>query len=244
MNNISPFLKSLFLLSWTLFMLSACETKTNVIEPKKFDDDYYPLHAGQSITYDVDSIVYDDFTQTVDTYNYQITDVIVSAFTDGAGKQAYRVERRYQENDTSEIKKVQEFYVDNAQSNIQMTIDNRRYLKISYPAKEGKSWDGNLYNSLDEQEYTFKDVGKGNNINGHLFDETVTVVELDKENLIEKDYVAAVYARHTGLVYWVDNNLNYKGSEIPDPSLPWEERANQGYIVKYKFKSFVPGMDE
>ncbi|MDB4104209.1 hypothetical protein N9545_01625 [Salibacteraceae bacterium] len=50
-------------------MLGACK-RNNQIQEVDFGYDYLPLYQGAWIEYDVDSIVYDDFNASVDTFSF------------------------------------------------------------------------------------------------------------------------------------------------------------------------------
>jgi len=60
-------LSSLFLTS----ILVSCNEDPAFVEPDA-GYDHYPLNQGAYIIYDVDSIVYNDFTGNTEEYNYQI----------------------------------------------------------------------------------------------------------------------------------------------------------------------------
>ena len=61
---------------------------------------YFPADIGVWVVYDVDSIVYNDFTDSVETYNYQIKEIVESAFIDGEGRETRRLERYIRLTDT------------------------------------------------------------------------------------------------------------------------------------------------
>lgn len=84
-----------------LVLLSACK-KT---EPDKGDYaagyEYFPVNVGHQLIYEVDSIVYDDFNGSVDTFTYQCKEIIADTFSGIDGKINQRIEWYYRQHDTA-----------------------------------------------------------------------------------------------------------------------------------------------
>lgn len=91
---------------------------------------------------------------------------------------------------------------------------NVPFVKLALPLSEGKTWDGNMLNSLggtDEcqggmigcDNYTALNVRMPFEITGTVsYDDTVTIMESDEDDpIIGKDIRKVVYARNVGLVY-------------------------------------------
>ena len=73
-----------------LAVLVSCKKKTEPIEPMDVGKDYYPLTLGKYVVYDVDSIIYDEFTFDSTHYKYRIKEKIEEEFTDSENKTAYK----------------------------------------------------------------------------------------------------------------------------------------------------------
>ncbi|QLH44708.1 MAG: hypothetical protein HWD58_03235 [Bacteroidota bacterium] len=62
--------------------------------------EYYNLTVGYDIEYAVDSIIYDDFNQRIDTFSLEFKDAVVDTFTDNEGRLSYRIQRYYRQDST------------------------------------------------------------------------------------------------------------------------------------------------
>ena len=99
---------------------------------------------------------------------------------------------------------------------------NIPFMRLQFPVTEGKTWNGNSYNTLSGSDdcgdgnftcdmYVVSALGKPFELPGQLaYDDTITVVENDTEDpIVGKDVRKAVYARNIGLVYREKTFLEY-----------------------------------
>ena len=70
-----------------------------------------------------------------------------------------------------------------------------------FPVAKNKTWNGNAFNILGEWLYKYTEFDKAKTIGGIAFDSTLTVIQIDDENLIEKKYYREMYAKRVGLIY-------------------------------------------
>lgn len=192
--------KYFYIITFSAIIFSGCKKDEHITVDQGYD--YFPLKAGHTIIYDVDSIVYDDFFTPVkiDTFKYQIKEIIESFFIDGQGREAWRLERYIQTDTTSwEIRQVWTAAL--TATTAEKVEENLRYIKIAFPVKENKTWNGNSYNNLPSQEYRVEELNTPAQISTYSFEETLKVLQGDEENLIEKFYSEERYARNVGLVY-------------------------------------------
>jgi hypothetical protein len=193
-----PFL--LFLsLSITVFF-GACSNEEGA--PADMFYEYFPDTPGHFVVYNVDSVVYDDFTGQTLTYNYQVKELIESRFLDGEGKESIRLERFIRQNPQEpwEIKNIWQARV--LAGRAEKTEENITYIKMVFPPRLGQNWDGNAYNTMPSQTYRITEAHKPYLITPTLsFDSTVTVLQNDFFTLISEDLQEEKYARHIGLVF-------------------------------------------
>lgn len=170
---------------------------------------YYPLQTGNWIIYDVDSIVHNTVTGNIDTFFYQIKEILYSSYTDLEGNTAYRIER-YKRNDTTiniwYIKDVWSIYQTTTQT--LKTEENIKYIKLLHPIKENKKWNGHAYNDLTSAEYKFTDVDITDTINSIIIDSVAHVLQLEEDNFIEYKFKQEKYAKNIGMVQFTDINLD------------------------------------
>lgn len=192
-NNI------LFILFIFPVIIFSCKKETE--NPVDVGYEYFPVNVGHWVTYQVDSTYYDDFTDSVRVYHYKIKEFIESTFLDNQNRETQRIERYKQISDTTS------WYINNVwamnltPSTAEKVEEDYRYIKLVFPVKNGKTWNGNAYNVKDEQEYEFDDIDKPYTVNGLTFDSTVTVIQENELNMIQENYQVEVFAKHVGLIY-------------------------------------------
>ncbi len=181
------------------FIISSCDE--DIIDPSELYHEYFPVGIGHYIIYDVDSVYYNDFTGEIESYNYQVKEVIESEFIDADDHPSLRLERYFRANESDDwvIKNVWKSRLNYLKA--LKTEENVTFIKLSFPPEENKTWDGNAFNSYPALQYKFQDVHKAFSMDGFNADSTVTVIQMDFQTLISEDYKVEVYAKHVGLVY-------------------------------------------
>ncbi len=179
--------------------LTSCKKEEGI--PADMGYRYFPDKPGHWVTYRVDSIHWDDFTGSVDTFSYQIRELTESVFTDEQGRPTMRIERYLRQNDTAQwvIKDV--WFANRTASTAERVEENVRYLKLIFPPEKGAKWDGNLLNTADELECKYQWVHEPYNLEALSYDSSLAVLLIDRQTLISKDYRYEVYACGAGLVY-------------------------------------------
>jgi hypothetical protein len=197
-KNISVGLFSSILIVGILFY-NSCQKET--LPPVDLFHEYFPLVVGKSIVYEIDSIVYDDFTGTIDTFNYFVKELVESEFIDADEAPSYRLERfiRYDEEQDWSIKNIWKARIQTA--NALKTEENITYIKLIFPPENNRTWDGNAYNVMSSQNYRYTNIHSPYTINNLVLDSTITVIQKELETIISEDYQIEVFAKHIGLVY-------------------------------------------
>jgi hypothetical protein len=193
---------------------SSCKEDA-VIAPEIAYTQYFPDKVGSYILYNCDSIVYDDFNGTIDTFRFQIKEYYESEFTDNSGRKAIRIERKKRDDTTSWfIKDV--WYLAKTAKQVEKVEEDVRYIKLNFPVKSGKVWNVNALNSLGEQEVEYQEVHKPFSTGVLNFDSTLTVVNTDPVNLISEKRNTEVFAINVGMVYKRYVDVDYV---IPTPEI-------------------------
>jgi len=206
--------KAIFFLAAAFFALASCKDEDAlVVIPRDYN--YFPLEYGSWIVYDIDSTVHldiDDGTNQQDTsivyYHYQVKETIDSSFTDGEGEISYRILRETRQNDTLSWDFLNIWSCKRTSTSAQRTEDNIRFVKLSFPISSGDSWNGNAYNNLLEDDYTFSAIHEPAVIGGYSFDSTVTVIQEEFISLINRSIRNEKYANGVGLVAIRRDSLN------------------------------------
>jgi hypothetical protein len=205
----------LFAFSALLLILPACK-KDSVIPPDPFYRDYFPTQVGSYITYDCDSIVYDDFNNTVDTFRFQIKEYYQSEFTDNAGRRAIRLERYKKTSDTTSWFLKDVWFVTATDNQVEKIEEDVRYIKLVFPVKDGKEWNGNALNSLGDRTYVYENAHKPYSTGALSFDSTVTTINTDPENLVSEYRNTETFAARVGMVYKRYVDVEYV---VPGPAI-------------------------
>lgn len=227
--------KALFLIAF-ICLVCACKKDKEVISVD-LGYNYFPDKKGTYVIYQVDSLFYNDFTFTIDTFQFQIKEKITDNFEDLSKRPTQRIERFYRKN-TSEEWLIKDVWFANRTSNTAEKVEeNIRFVKIVFPLKKELSWNGNRYNNLGEQNYTLTKLNEAFQLGNLNFDSIIYINQEADSNLIEKKIAYEIYAKNVGLVYKKRLNITDKDSVI-NYTLPLEKRANSGFDLTYKAIAF------
>jgi hypothetical protein len=193
--------KAIFFILVSLVVFTISCKKDKVLPAVNMGYNYFPTNVGHWVAYQVDSIVWDDFTQSVDTFHYKIKELVESEFIDNSSRNTQRIERYIKINDSTpwQIKNV--YYWNITPSIAEKTEQNIRYAKLIFPTVKSEKWDGNMYNFQEAQSYKYAYVDKPDSYNSLAFDSTLSVIQIDEEYAISKDYAEEIYARNVGMIY-------------------------------------------
>ncbi len=202
---MSKWVQYIILLVILSIILLQCKKDPPPILDYKYE--YFPTKIGHWVTYEVDSIIYDDFIGLIDTSHTQLKEIIESSFLDNEGRTSYRIERYVKTDSTPwQIKNV--CYSTLTQTRAERVEDNLRFIKLIFPIKENDTWKGNAFiDAVDDLDYMYNwdykydVVDVPANINSNAFDSTLKIIQQADTNLIEVNYFEEKYAKNVGMVY-------------------------------------------
>jgi hypothetical protein len=191
-----------------IFILLCCATalfscSSSEIEP---DDsllgyDFFPLEKGQYQIFDIQQTSYLATGEIVND-NYELLEEIVDSFITAQDSTyvIYRFRRNSSGDDWTFINTWQ------ARRTIYQAIsieENVPFVKISFPLKAGKTWNGNSLNTKDQDEYKMDSLYFSYiDEDDQLYDKTLTVIQNDNQDfIVEQDKRYEIYARDIGLVH-------------------------------------------
>jgi len=203
-------------------IFSCKKSETPVID---FGYDYYPVTIGSWISWDVDSIGHQP-GNFADTFQYQIKELIESAFIDYAGRQAYRIERFYRNNASENWWLKDVWMVVFTATKAEKVEENVRYVRLVFPVRENQFWDGNALNTQNVWNYSYTSIGNSYAVGSGVFAEAAEVFQEGYNNLIEKQQGTEVYARGIGLVYKSVVDISTQFQYSINPTAP---NINGGY---------------
>jgi len=219
---------------FALLLLNGCRRDPSSSEPVKRHADYIRADSGLTLTYAVDSLYYDKFHETIDTYTYEMQ-ATIQGRTNPEGIQWKSLIR----DSSGTVRERGTLYTaELTRDDYRIFRKNERVVKLSFPVKTANTWNGHAYSRKSAQSFRYKQVHEPFTGKYNRFDSTVTVIEKDAENLIEHRYREVVYAKQIGKVYKETMHLRYEGDSIPPERISWEEKANSGYIIRQQLKSY------
>lgn len=215
--------------------------------------EYFPLKVGSSITYQVDSIVFDDAPggNKKDTVSFQLKEEIASINLTESGDTVYYLHRFRRAEDTQPWALKDVWTASTNGTEALRTEENLTFKKLSFPLHYGKRWEPTAYinpqtsiligtehvQAYEEWEAEVLSFDKEGSV-GHFAFDTGTVMTIDQTNMddgVMKRFVHETYVRNIGLVERTDSILDSRCIEIGDfgPCLgkPWIEHASKGYIL-------------
>ncbi len=224
-----------------VIMMQICCTKKDLPENPYYYD-YFPIITGSWIVYDVDSIVYDELNNRVDTFYFRIRETVKEKYIDNTGAIAYRVVQEKKRDTLAwHVNRVISHKRDKRTA--ERVEEGLRYIKLVFPVRPYTSWKGNAYityddpwhcNFLGDWEYEYMSINEPYAINGFLFDSSLVVQQVADSGLICKNYAVEVYAKNVGLVYKYTERLTTQ-KITPEP---FYLRAENGFIVTYSLVNY------
>jgi hypothetical protein len=229
-NKYYPAIAIIFI-AFAIFIFSCKKDKEVIVIDLGYN--YFPDKKGTYVIYQVDSLFYNDFTSTIDTFQFQIKEKITENFNDLSNRATQRIERFYRQNSSQEwlIKDV--WFANRTSNTAEKVEENIRFVKIVFPLKKETSWNGNRFNNLGEKNYTLTKLNEPLILGSLNFDSTIYISQSADSNLIEKKMAYEIYAKNVGLVFKKELNITDKDSVI-NYTLPLELRANSGFDLTYR----------
>lgn len=222
-------------------LLGSCK-KDEADVPVISGKEYYPLEIGSFVVYEADSTVYTEIPKDTLHYSYQIKEKIEEKFTDAEGNESFRMNRYIKLYNPalpydSMSWTIKEAWMIKAESNrIVVQENNLSFVKLIFPCLKGAQWNGNAFNSLDKQNYSYEFVDQNISVNGRNYEKGLKVNQyIDTVNFIKLDLNFEQYAAQIGLVYRQNDHLE---STTITPGVPVQHRIEKGYTYRLKLLNY------
>jgi hypothetical protein len=190
----------------------------------------YPLQAGKTFFYRLDSTVIAADSKSLLVRSYNAKDSIESTYTDAAGRPAYRIFRYIR--DTFNVQPWRYIFTYTAvfdKNHVEFVDNNLRFVTLTNPITEGSQWKGTQYINtsdfgyLKDWNFEYRDAYQPFTVKKGSLQNTYTVYQEDYQTYAslpfdasqyhERRYGKEVYAKGIGLVYkeflywqWQPNN--------------------------------------
>jgi hypothetical protein len=206
--------------------------KTEDLKPGEIDSgkSFYPIEIGKFWIYKVDTTYY-AFNGSIQSGSYFRKEKITDSLYLQEGSVVYRLEisKSLTENGPWTISTIWNIRKDN--DKIIRTEENIPYVKVRFPLKSGESWDGNVFNVLQDSArifpFTVKELG---NTQVYKQEEifTVRIEQKIDSNCINKSAFFEIYFKNIGLGYMRNSFIEYS-QEGDDPCSQPISKIEQGY---------------
>ena len=191
--------KLIFITAFILGILSSCGKKETE-EPINMGYNFFPIERGVYNTYEVDSIVWNDFTNSIDTFSFNIKLIVDSQFIDNAGRTSYWW-KKYVKTDTTNFTFANNYTITKTDNRTETVIENIRYINLIFPMYAGAKWNSNSLNSDDATDAICDDIDFQQNILNHMYDSCASIIYKEEIDLVNELVHKEVYARNVGMIY-------------------------------------------
>lgn len=205
--------KAIALSAALALVLMACKKEEPVVLDLGFE--YFPVAIGTWVEYQVDSVWRNDVLGIHDSVSYRLRERIEEHYIDPSGRPANRILRRVLDEEGNWV--VRDVWTSTRDERAaEKTEENVRRLKLSFPVREARRWDTNVYNTVNELEVAYREAHKPWQINGMSFDSTVVVRGTVEPNIILRRDFEERYAKHVGMVEkrWVETNTQFPDTGV------------------------------
>jgi hypothetical protein len=214
MVNVKTVFVTMFLLALILAGVFSC--KKDVTPGLDFGYGYFPNTVGKYVIYDVDSIVCNSLDYKVDTFSYQLKELVQSIFLDNSNRPTMRIER-YIKNFSKDssyslmawrLKNV--WMANRTLTDAEKVESNTRFVKLVFPVVSNQTWNGNAFNTLGVWQYSYLNINQHRSVRKFVSDSVLSVVQYNNQNYVSDSCYLEMYAKNVGLIYKRSIGVSFK----------------------------------
>jgi len=209
----------------------SCSSENLAPDTNRVGFDYFPLQVGDSVLYDVEEINY-DIVEEADTSTFLLKTVVADSFISQSGDVTYIIYRYEKDLETDPWQFITAWSAYRNSNQAVVVEENIPYLKLTFPIEDDKMWDGNRLNTMEEDIYILDSIGFAYD-DEIVFDNTVTVIQNNADDILQTDRRAEIYASGVGLIYREEVLLNY----CSDPNCIGQQQIEDGRVYIQKVRS-------
>jgi hypothetical protein len=231
----------------------SCERETDVYTSNDaYQYRYFPLSIGKVLEYQLDSVFFtvdSSGVRSLDSVSALIREEVIDTFRLG-NDLSYVIIRSQLMPNGSWIP-VGTMQAGQTEKFAWRTENQFRLLKMTYPMTSRSAWDGLIFINPDVEievrsnriqpfsnwEFEVDSINKARTVGAFTFDSTLVITEADDVNAIERRFSRVVYALGIGAVsverLILDSQYcNQNPAPTDCNTLPWEQKAERGFIVR------------
>ncbi|MEZ4805139.1 MAG: hypothetical protein R2852_06570 [Bacteroidia bacterium] len=194
-------MRALLLYSVFILLFLSCRKDEYENNYTPIGREYSNLDLNSHFIYNVTEVVYDDFTNSIDTSEYQIKEYNESTFKDNLGRDAVRIDRYKRNNDTADWIYENTWYAVNDVQKYERVENNIRYLKLSFPITIDAVWNSNSLNMENVNTVYYGMMHRPYTLDTFSFDSVVSVETNPIINGFRERAYKEIYAKNIGLIY-------------------------------------------
>lgn len=199
------------ILSCFTLLYSACKEDKELVFPD-MGYDYFPTDSGWIKVYSVDSISYNDNTQTIDTFHFMLMETFGTE-VNGQGLENHReVSRMVLPDSASLWENRNSAYFKLNGNTLQWVEEGIRIVKIVFPVGNTLSWNGNQYNNEGKRTFYLQNIGLPYVASDTTYPDCISIQEANISNPVEQIQRKSIYARKLGLVDYKNLYINTQSS--------------------------------
>jgi hypothetical protein len=240
-------MKGLAVLWFLILSIPGCVSNESEEVDILSDHKYFPLQKGKFIEYQADSIVFRQGS-LLDSIRFEAREEIKDEGRDSIGRY-FTILRSHRPTANEPWVPFASYTARVYQNKALKNEANVHLIKLVFPLNPGISWNGlalirpdQVFDVEGESVEIYRDWENfkvrepaGSFTSGNLvFDDVMTVLQTDEENLVGKRYSLEKYAAGTGLVYkeMIILDCNNTVNHCASVNLPWSQRATKGFIFR------------
>ncbi|MFY0600563.1 MAG: hypothetical protein JXR03_12905 [Cyclobacteriaceae bacterium] len=161
--------------------------------------DFYPVNTIYERVYEVMEISYDLFGP--DTTHYQLREFASDSILSDFDATTYVLSRETRLDETSDWE-LDSLWSLRLHPNYLVIVENNvPFVKLSFPVAEGRSWNGNAFNTRSSVNYSYEELSEWISDSQIIPNELIKVVIADvPANLVSQDQRFEVYSKGLGLI--------------------------------------------
>jgi len=183
-----------------LIVLSSCGLGEIDPADSTYGRSFFLLKEGRYVIYDVERITFDELNPN-DTTFFEMREQVAGTSEGLDGQTDYRMERYIREKGQTQWKIDSVWTARLDGQKIVQVENNIPFIKMILPLENGRQWDGNRLNNLEEDIYQSDSLGKEMNVGDLFFPNTVHIIQNVDSSLVSRDVRLEVYADSVGLIY-------------------------------------------